>query len=121
MSPSRASGTSMIGKPERFGVCTPSRSRCSRTVVVLRQSEARTASPLRSLTSRPASTVASEAVGDGPEYRYGGAAVFNRRFSSGGQVRKAASDEYALDNPATRMTWSNVSPAYLTMLLPLLP
>ena len=41
----------------------------------------------------PTSVVASDATGDGPEYRYGGAAVFSNRFSSGGQARNAASDE----------------------------
>ena len=54
-----------------------------------------------SLTSSPVSTVASDAIGEGPEYRYGGAAVFSRRFNSGGHVRKAASEEYAFDSPAT--------------------
>ena len=42
----------------------------------------------RSLTSKPASTVASDATGDGPEYRYGGAAVFSISLS-----RRRAGDE----------------------------
>jgi hypothetical protein len=96
----------MSGKPERFGVCAPRRSRQSRTVAVLRQRSARIASPRVSLTSRPASVVASDATGDGPESRYGGAAVLSRRFSSGGHARKAAREEYDLERPATKTTWS---------------
>jgi hypothetical protein len=61
------SGISMIGKPERFGVWTPARSRALRTLSVSRHSSARIASPRCSLTSSPASTVASDATGDGPE------------------------------------------------------
>ncbi len=37
--------------------------------------------------------VASDATGEGPEYRYGGAAVFSRCFSYVGQAMNAASDE----------------------------
>ena len=83
----------MIGKPERFGVWMPSASRHVRTWSVFRQRSARSSSPRASLTSKPARTVASEAVGDGPEYRYGGAAVFSRFFSSVGHATNAASDE----------------------------
>ena len=87
------SGTSMIGKPERFGVATPRPSRrvedARRHAVQVRRS----ASPRRSLTSKPASTVASDATGDGPEYRYGGAATLSRSLTSVGQAMKASSDE----------------------------
>src|SRR5207244_13496943 len=98
--------TVYIVMPVRFCLVTSSRSRQSRTAYVLRQISARMASPRLSFTSSPVMTVASDAIGDGPEYRYGGAAVFRSRFSSGGQVRNAASDEYALESPATSMTWS---------------
>src|SRR4029077_13465206 len=107
------------GKPDRFGVCAPSRSRHSRTRSVLRQRSARIESPRSSLTARPESVVASDATGEGPEYRYGGAAVFSNRFSSGGQARNAASDEEDcggprnrakhqedFESPATSTTWS---------------
>ena len=71
----------------------------------------RSASPRRSLTSRPASTVASDATGDGPEYRYGGAATFSRCLTSVGQAMNASSDEYAFENPPTNTSPSYVSPA----------
>src|SRR5919197_984139 len=101
MSSPCASGTSMIGKPEVFGVWAPRRSRHSSTVAVLRHSEARIFSPRSSFTCRPARVVASEATGEGPEYRYGGAAVLSSRLSSLGQATKAAREEYAFDRPAT--------------------
>src|SRR6187200_2740271 len=106
----RASGTSMMGKPDRLGVWTPSRSSSLSTAAVLRQRSARMASPRFSFTSRPTRTVARDAIGDGPEYRYGGAAVFSRRLRSGEQVRKAASDEYAFDRPETSTTLTYASP-----------
>ena len=59
------------------------------------------ASPRRSFTSRPARTVASDATGEGPEYRYGGAATFRKSLIDVGQAMKARSDEYALEHPAT--------------------
>ena len=84
----------MIGKPERFGVSTPRRSRQSSTRAVCRAQHARAARRRGvSLTSKPASTVASEATGDGPEYRYGGAATLSRSLTSVGQAMKASSDE----------------------------
>ena len=83
----------MMGNPDRFGVCAPSRSRQSSTAAVFRQRSARIASPRVSFTSSPASVVASEATGEGPEYRYEGAAVLSNRFSSGGQARNAAREE----------------------------
>ena len=63
-------------------------------------------SPRFSFTSKPDSTVASDATGDGPEYRYGEAAVLSSRFSSFGQAMKAASDEYDFEKPETSTTWS---------------
>ncbi len=60
---------------------------------VIRCRSARSASPRLSLTSKPARTVASEATGDGPEYRYGGAATLSRSLTSVGQAMKASSDE----------------------------
>ena len=53
-----------------------------------------------------ASVVASEATGEGPEYRYGGAATFRTSFSRVGSARNASSEEYAFEKPATRMTFS---------------
>jgi hypothetical protein len=58
------------------------------------------------LTSRPVSVVASEATGDGPEYRYGGARTFRTSFSLVGRARNANSDEYALEKPPTKTTLS---------------
>src|SRR3954468_144496 len=110
MSEWRASGSSTIGNPEQLGVGPRSRSSASSTVAVFRHRSARISSPRRSFTSSPARTVASDAIGEGPEYRYGGAAVFSSRFSSGGHVRKAASEEYDFDRPETSTTWSYVSP-----------
>ena len=57
----------MIGKPERFGVAdaecsSASRTRCGHAVKVGAKLVA-----LLPLTARPASDVASEATGDGPE------------------------------------------------------
>src|SRR5256885_17261197 len=88
MSSWRASGISTIGKPERFGVCTPSESRQSRTSDVLRQRSARIASPRRSFTSSPTSAVASDATGDGPEYKYGGGGGFSCGLRCGGGGRE---------------------------------
>ena len=62
-----ASGTSMIGSPERFGVAAPISARASRTRFVMRYRSARSRSPFRSFTSNPASMEASDATGDGPE------------------------------------------------------
>ena len=56
-------------------------------------SRARSASPRCSLTSKPASTVASDATGDGPEYRYGDAATLSICLTSVGQAMNASSDE----------------------------
>lgn len=53
----------------------------------------RSSSPRVALTSKPASTVAREAIGDGPEYRYGGAPTFSMALTSGGQATKASSEE----------------------------
>ena len=50
--------------------------------------------------------VASDATGDGPEYRYGGAATFSTSFSRVGSARNESSELYALLKPATRMTFS---------------
>ena len=50
--------------------------------------------------------VASEATGDGPEYRYGGASTFRTSFSLVGRARKASSDEYAFEKPPTNTTLS---------------
>ena len=54
--------------------------------------------------------VASDATGEGPEYRYGGAATFRTSFSREGNARNDSSELYALLNPATRMMLSYVSP-----------
>ena len=48
----------------------------------------------RSLQARD--RVASEATGEGPEYRYGGAATFRTFFRCVGRARNASSEEYAL-------------------------
>ena len=45
-------------------------------------------------------------IGDGPEYRYGGAAVFSRRLRWVGQATNAARDEYDFEKPETRTTFS---------------
>src|SRR4051794_39650729 len=100
------SGISMIGKPERFGVWTPMRSSACRTRSVSRQSSARIASPRVSLTSRPARTVASDATGDGPEYRYGGGGPLTSCLASdgeGGEASDATGDgpEYRYGGAAT--------------------
>src|SRR5689334_5968297 len=97
MSRPAASGSSMIGVVPVFGVYTPSARTWSSTFIVLRYRSARTSSPRLSLTSSPAMTVASEAVGDGPEYRYGGAATLRWFLSHVGRARNAMSDEYALE------------------------
>src|SRR4051794_41936185 len=76
------SGTSMIGKPERFGVATPRPCSVSRIRAVMAWRWPRRASPRRSLTSKPARTVASDATGDGPEYRYGGGGALHRALTS---------------------------------------
>jgi hypothetical protein len=54
---------------------------------------ARSSSPRASFTCSPTSALASEAIGDGPEYRYGGAATFSIRLRSDGHATKASSDE----------------------------
>ena len=56
----------MIGKPERFGVWTPSPSRHLSNSSVLRQRSARIASPRASLTSKPARTVAKRRSATAP-------------------------------------------------------
>src|SRR5919202_1597162 len=101
-----ASGNSTIGRVPVFGVYRPSARTWSSTFIVLRYRSARMASPRMSLTSRPASTVASDAVGDGPEYRYGGAATLRWFFIQVGSARNAISDEYDLEKPPTRTTLS---------------
>src|SRR5919198_1176588 len=93
----------------------------SRTRLVLRYISARYRSPRRSFTSSPASVVASEAIGDGPEYRYGGAATLSTFFKRVGSARNDSSDEYDLENPATRITFSYVSPWWRTTPLPSVP
>jgi hypothetical protein len=50
--------------------------------------------------------VASEATGEGPEYRYGGAATFRTSFNRVGTARNDSSELNALLNPATRTTFS---------------
>jgi len=88
-----ASGTSTIGNPEWLRVNAPSFSSWSRIRRVLAHRIARRSSPLVSLTWSPTSTLARDATGDGPEYRYGGAVILMSRLSSGGQATKASSDE----------------------------
>src|SRR6188508_1130225 len=89
--------------------------------MLLRYRSARIASPRLALTSMPDRTVASDAVGAGPEYRYGGAATLRWFLSQVGRARKASSDEYDLEKPPTSTTLSYVSPEYLTIALPLRP
>src|SRR5690348_8195045 len=101
MSCPSCNGSSTIGVSPVFGVYRPSARTWSRTFIVLRYRSARIASPRLSFTSRPASTVASDAVGDGPEYRYGGAATLRWFFSHVGSARNASSDEYDFENPPT--------------------
>ena len=50
--------------------------------------------------------MASDATGDGPEYRYGGAAILRAVFSSVGHAMNASRDEYAFENPPTSTTFS---------------
>jgi hypothetical protein len=57
-------------------------------------------------TSRPAIVVAREATGDGPEYRYGGAATLSTFFRRVGSARNDSSEEYDLEKPATSTTFS---------------
>ena len=57
------------------------------------QTLARMASPRRSLTAMPTATVASEATGDGPEYRYGGASTLSASFRRVGKAMNAINDE----------------------------
>ena len=57
----------MIGSPERFGVCDAERREGVQRAAVIRVGRPRSSSPRRSFTSMPASTVASDATGDGPE------------------------------------------------------
>ena len=59
----------------------------------MRHRSARSASPRVRLTSRPASVVASEATGEGPEYRYGGASTLSASFSREGSAMNASNDE----------------------------
>src|SRR5262249_61879284 len=80
----------------------PRRSTVSSTRPVRRQSSARMASPRRSLTSKPARTVASEATGDGPEYRYGGAGALGRALSSGGRGGEARRGGEGFEKPPAR-------------------
>ena len=91
----------MIGRPERFGVSMSSRVERGEHARGERVKRRAQASPRRSLTSKPASTVASDATGEGPEYRYGGAATFSSCLTSVGQAMNASSDEYALEKPPT--------------------
>src|SRR6266545_56468 len=92
----------MIGNPEVFRVVAPSLSRWSRTRRVLAYSMARSWSPRASLICRPTSALASEAIGDGPEYRYGGAATLSSRFSAVGQPMKASQHGTAGSSPHLR-------------------
>src|SRR3954449_690258 len=121
MSSPAASGSSITGVLPVFGVKTPRPRTWSRTFIVLRYRSARMSSPRFSFTDRPARTVASEAVGAGPEYRYGGAETLRWFLSQVGRARKARSDEYDLEKPPTSTMLSYVSPAYLTIALPLIP
>ena len=59
----------------------------------------------RSPRARRAS-VASDATGDGPEYRYGGAATFRTSFRRVGSARNESSELYDLLNPATKIMLS---------------
>ena len=54
---------------------------------------ARSSSPRLALTFSPSSVLASEAIGDGPEYRYGGAVILSSRLTGDGQAMKVSSDE----------------------------
>ena len=83
----------MIGRPERFGVYDAERASAVEHAGGLALQVGADRVAARSLTSKPASTVASEATGDGPEYRYGGAATLSRFLSSVGQAMNASSDE----------------------------
>ena len=96
----------MIGSSEWFGVATPSSRRRRTTRALCFQMTARSASPRCSLTSNPLRTVASDATGEGPEYRYGGAATLSSSLTSVGQAMNASSDEYAFENPLTRIRLS---------------
>ena len=91
----------MIGSPERLGVETPASRSQSSTRAVRSNNRLRSSSPRRSLTSSPASTVASDATGEGPEYRYGGAATLSICLTSVGHAMNASSEEYALEKPPT--------------------
>src|SRR2546429_495570 len=102
----RASGSSMTGVPYVLAVHIPRASTWDSTRMDSRDSRARSTSPRLAFTSNPASTVASDATGDGPEYRYGGAATFMRSFTAVGSATNASSDEYALENPPTSTTLS---------------
>src|SRR5437899_4000443 len=90
-----ASGNSTMGVPYALAVHTRSESTWDSTRADSRYSRARNASPRLAFTSNPASTLASEATGDGPEYRYGGAATFMRSFNAVGSATNASSEEYA--------------------------
>src|SRR4051794_41969404 len=94
------SGTSMIGKPERFGVATPRPCSVSRIRAVMAWRWPRRASPRRSLTSKPARTVARDATGDGPEHRYGGGADLGRSLAPVGRGADARTDEEAFAEAA---------------------
>ena len=83
----------MIGKPDSLGVRTPISRSAPSTRAVLPWMSARSASPRLRLTSSPASTVAIDATGDGPEYRYGGASSLIAFFSLVGSAMKASRDE----------------------------
>src|SRR3982750_3418658 len=86
--------------------------------MLLRYSSARIASPHLAFPLSPARTLASDAVGAGPEYRYGGADTLRWFLSQVGSARNANSDEYDLEKPPTSTTLSYVSPQYLTIALP---
>src|SRR3954453_5283484 len=121
MSLPAASGSSIPGVSPTFGVYTPSARTWSSTFMLLRYRSARIASPRLALTLIPASTVASDAVGDGPEYRYGAAETLRWLFSQVGRARNAISDEYDLEKPPTSTMLSYVSPQYFTIALPRMP
>ena len=81
-------------------------SSASSTRCVMRYSSPRTAFPRVRFTCRPDKAVARDATGDGPEYRYGGASTFSASFIAVGSAMNASNEEYALENPATRIALS---------------
>src|SRR5205814_10474979 len=78
-------------------------------------------SPRSSFSRRPSSTVASAAIGDWPDERYGCAAVFSTCLSAVGQAMYASVDEYAFEKPPTTTTLSYDSPKCRITPLPCKP